>query len=220
MTSASVSNRATTKAAELVRGGAINGQHHRQVRIWRGWRRAAVVLRERAQMRRVIVHRLASIRPVPYVTGEAGRVSPQVANYNHPEHPELEDFGHVMLSAENCTGYIRVDWFTPDGLPTWGDGRLFVVGTEGTIEVRKYLDIAGRPGADHLFLVDQKGVQHIDCSGVERPMGGNLCTTSCTRSRLCRRSTASMHRNWPCGRRRWRRGWGIWQSKQLYGFGC
>ena len=58
-----------------------------------------------------------------------------------------------------------MDWFTPDGLPTWGDGRLTILGTEGTIELRKYLDIAGRPGTDHLFLVDKAGTRHIDASG-------------------------------------------------------
>ncbi len=172
-------NRATTKAAELVRGGAIGqvvntigtGPHLARLETRPPWFFERCPIRRRHHR-----HRLASIRPVPLRDrGEAGTdCRRQVANYNHPEHPELEDFGHVMLSAENCTGYIRVDWFTPDGLPTWGDGRLFVVGTEGTIEVRKYLDIAGRPGADHLFLVDQKGVQHIDCSGVELPYGRQL----------------------------------------------
>jgi hypothetical protein len=49
-------------------------------------------------------------------------------------------------------------------LPTWGDGRLTILGTEGTIELRKYVDIAGRPGTDHLFLVDGKGTRHIDAS--------------------------------------------------------
>ncbi|MDI9549425.1 MAG: Gfo/Idh/MocA family oxidoreductase [Chloroflexota bacterium] len=172
-------NRATTKAAELVRGGAIGqvvntigtGPHLARLETRPPW------FFERAQYGGVITD-IASHQfdQFLYVTGakQVQIVAAQVANYNHPEHPELEDFGHVMLSAENCTGYIRVDWFTPDGLPTWGDGRLFVVGTEGTIEVRKYLDIAGRPGADHLFLVDQKGVQHIDCSGVELPYGRQL----------------------------------------------
>jgi len=60
-----------------------------------------------------------------------------------------------------------VDWFTPQGLPTWGDGRLVIVGTEGYIEVRKYVDIEGRPGTDHLFLADQNGTEYIDCSDVQ-----------------------------------------------------
>ena len=83
-------------------------------------------------------------------------VSAQISNFHHPEHPELEDFGDVMVRGDGGTGYIRVDWFTPDGLGVWGDGRLFITGTDGYIELRKYIDITGRPGGEHLFLVDQK----------------------------------------------------------------
>ncbi len=35
--------------------------------------------------------------------------------------------------------------------------------------MRKYIDIAGRPGIDHLFLVDGKGRRHIDCSDCDLP---------------------------------------------------
>lgn len=75
----------------------------------------------------------------------------------------FEDFGEIVLRGEAARGYVRVDWFTPDGLPTWGDGRLTILGTEGYIELRKYVDIAGRPGKDHLFLVDKSGTRHIPC---------------------------------------------------------
>ena len=78
---------------------------------------------------------------------------------------DFDDFGEVVLRSERAAGYIRVDWFTPDGLPTWGDGRLTILGTEGTIELRKYIDIEGRPGTDHLFLADRKGTRHIGCEG-------------------------------------------------------
>jgi predicted dehydrogenase len=91
-------------------------------------------------------------------------VAAHVANRSHPEHPELEDFGEALVRAEGATGYVRVDWFTPDGLGVWGDGRLTILGTDGYIELRKYVDVAGRPGADHLFLVDGKQTRHIDCS--------------------------------------------------------
>jgi predicted dehydrogenase len=80
----------------------------------------------------------------------------------------FEDFGEVVLRSERASGYIRVDWFTPDGLPTWGDGRLTILGTEGTIELRKYLDIEGRPGTDHLFMSDRKGTRYLHCEG--RPL--------------------------------------------------
>jgi len=101
-------------------------------------------------------------------------VASQVANHNNPAHPEFEDFGDIVLNGNGATGYIRVDWFTPDGLPVWGDGRLFILGTEGYIELRKYIDIAGKPGAHHLFMTDKNGVQYIDCKDVKLPYGGQL----------------------------------------------
>jgi len=100
--------------------------------------------------------------------------SSQIANFDHPDTPEFEDFGQMILVSDSATGFIRVDWFTQDGLPVWGDGRLFILGTEGTIELRKYIDIAGRPGGDHLFLVDRSGVRHIDCSATEITFGRQL----------------------------------------------
>jgi predicted dehydrogenase len=101
-------------------------------------------------------------------------VSSQIGNVAHPQYPGFEDFGDVMLRGNGGTGYIRIDWFTPDGLKTWGDGRLTVLGTEGYIEVRKNIDIAGRPGGSHLFLVNGKDTQYIDCSNVELPYGRQL----------------------------------------------
>jgi predicted dehydrogenase len=96
---------------------------------------------------------------------DARIVSSFVANRDLPEIPAFEDYGEMLLDCGHARGYIRVDWFTPDGLPTWGDGRLFLLGTEGTIELRKYLDICGRKGTDHLFIADREGVRHIDASG-------------------------------------------------------
>ena len=101
-------------------------------------------------------------------------VSSSVHNRNHPNRPGLQDVGDAHVRTDRTTGYIRVDWFTPEGLPTWGDGRLTILGTEGYIELRKYIDIAGKPGTDHLFLVDKKGVQHIDCAQVELPFGAQF----------------------------------------------
>ena len=99
------------------------------------------------------------------------------ANRNHPEYPELEDFGEAVLVGDNgARNYFRVDWFTPDGLSTWGDGRTFILGTDGTIELRKYVN-AGVPGSgpDHLLLVNGKGEQHIECHGkVGFPFFGQL----------------------------------------------
>lgn len=108
-----------------------------------------------------------------YYTGSttADVTASQIANVNHPDKPKFQDFGDMMLHGNGGAGYVRVDWFTPKGLGTWGDGRLFLLGTEGYIELRKYADIAGRNGGNHLFLVDQKQVRYIDCGKVALPFG-------------------------------------------------
>jgi predicted dehydrogenase len=82
------------------------------------------------------------------------------------EPPGFEDFAELVLATPSLRGYIRLDWFTPDGLPTWGDGRFFIAGTEGTLELRKNLDIEGRAGTDHMFIANRAGTRHVDCSGL------------------------------------------------------
>jgi len=89
-----------------------------------------------------------------------------VANYANPDTPELEDFGEASLLGNNgATNYIRVDWFTPAGLGTWGDGRTIILGTDGYIELRKYVDVGREATGDHLYLVDQKGEHHLSVAG-------------------------------------------------------
>ena len=78
----------------------------------------------------------------------------------------FEDFAELMLATPSVRGYVRLDWFTPDGLPTWGDGRLLLVGTEGTLELRKNLDIEGRPGTDHMFVANRSATRYVDCSAL------------------------------------------------------
>jgi predicted dehydrogenase len=78
----------------------------------------------------------------------------------------FEDFAEIILQTPSVRGYCRVDWFTPDGLPTWGDGRLFLVGSEGTLELRKNLDIEGRPGTDHMFIASRSTTRYVDCGGL------------------------------------------------------
>lgn len=97
-------------------------------------------------------------------------------NMGHPDHPGLEDFGHATLEGNNGTsGYFRVDWFTPDGLRAWGDGRCLILGTEGYIELRKYLDVTTDLGGNQLILVDGKQEHRIDCTGqVGFPFFGEL----------------------------------------------
>ena len=98
-------------------------------------------------------------------------VAAQTGNIAWTDKPNFEDFGDMVCAGNGGTGYIRVDWYTPDGLPTWGDGRLFLLGTEGYIELRKYVDIAGRPGGNHLLIADKTGVRYMDCSQVHLPFG-------------------------------------------------
>jgi len=169
-------NAATTKAGELVRAGAIG----RVVQtIGLGPHRTNLPQRPDWFFRRAqyggILNDIGShqIDQFFFFTGSttAEVVAAQVANYKHPQYPELEDFGDLILRGDRGTGYIRVDWYTPDGLGVWGDVRLFVLGTDGYIEVRKYCDLAGRPGDNHLFLVDHQGVHYVDCSQVDLPCG-------------------------------------------------
>ena len=100
--------------------------------------------------------------------------SSQIGNFNIPKYPKYSDFGDMNVRSPHATGYIRIDWFTPEGLDTWGDGRTFILGTEGYIEMRKYIDIAGRKGGNHLFLVNQKETKYFDCSQVYVPYGEQL----------------------------------------------
>ena len=99
---------------------------------------------------------------------DASVVSSRIANYAHPEYPELEDFGDCQLTGSNgASGYFRVDWFTPDGLRTWGDGRMFIMGTKGFIEVRKYVNLASRSeGGGHVYVVSDRGERYYCAEGM------------------------------------------------------
>ena len=177
-------NAATVRAGELVAAGAIG----RVVQtIGLGPHRTNPASRPEWFFRRSryggILNDIASHQADQFLffTGATGAevVAAQVGNYRYPQHPEFEDFGDLTLrgttpEGAQVTGYIRVDWYTPDGLASWGDGRLVILGTEGYIEIRKNVDIAGRPGGNHLFLVDGKGTRYIDCLDVELPYGRQL----------------------------------------------
>jgi len=103
-------------------------------------------------------------------------VCSRVANYYHREYPDFEDYGDAMVSCDNgVAGYFRVDWFTPDGLSNWGDGRLIILGTDGYIELRKYLDVASDPEGDHVILVNHEGEYHYKVAGkIGYPFFGRL----------------------------------------------
>lgn len=95
-------------------------------------------------------------------------------NVDTPDHPGFFDYGHATIASDHATGFIRVDWLTTEGSPAWGDGRLFILGTHGNIELRKYMDTEGRPGGDHLFLTDVRGTRYIDCSATPLTYGARL----------------------------------------------
>jgi predicted dehydrogenase len=172
-------NRGTVRAGELVTAGAIGkvvqtiglGPHRMNPKTRPAWfferQRYGGILCDIAS------HQFDQFL---FFTGstEATIVASQVGNVNNPKYPGLEDFGDAMVRGNGGVGYVRVDWFTPDGLSTWGDGRLTVLGTDGYIEVRKNVDIGGRPGGSHLFLVDQKETRIIDCKDVVLPYGERL----------------------------------------------
>lgn len=95
----------------------------------------------------------------------------QISNIRHPQHPRFQDFGDMVLRGNKGFGYVRLDWFTPNGLGTWGDGRLFILGTDGYIEVRKYTNVAVSKQGNNLFIVDGKEQRYIDCNNVPLPFG-------------------------------------------------
>jgi len=180
-------NKATVKAGELVKAGAIGkviqtiglGPHRLSLSTRPQW------FFDKKYFGGIITdigsHQFDQFL---YFTGstKADIVFSQTGNVAHPLYPQFEDFGDVTVNGNGGTGYIRVDWFTPDGLKTWGDGRLTILGTEGFIEIRKNIDIAGRDGGNHLFVVNGKDTQYIDCSNVNLPYGEQLVNDILNRS--------------------------------------
>ncbi|MEP7292220.1 MAG: Gfo/Idh/MocA family oxidoreductase [Chloroflexota bacterium] len=174
-------NPSTVKAAELARSGAI-GKVVQTVGFGPHRFLGHVVPRppwtKDPQFYGGILNDLAShqIDQFLYITqsSSAEIVQSQVGNVHHRQFPLFEDFGDLTIRSTQATGYVRVDWLNPRGLNTWGDVRLFVLGTEGYIELRKNVDIAGREGTNHLFMVDQQQTQYVDCADVVLPYGAQL----------------------------------------------
>ena len=169
-------NRATVKAAELARAGAIGkviqtvglGPHRvnpstRAPWFWDPTQYGGIICDIGSHQFDQFLYFTGSTR--------ASVVASQVANVRHKDRPAFQDFGDVMVRGDKGTGYVRLDWFTPDGLPTWGDTRLTVLGTDGFMEIRKNVDLAGRAGGSHLYVTDAKGVRYEDCSAVDLPWG-------------------------------------------------
>jgi len=164
-----VTSRSTCRALELVRAGAIGdvvetvglGPHQLGLTARPEWffdpARSGGILGDLAS------HPMDQFL-VFTDSREAEVVAARVENRANPERPAFEDYGSAFVRGDRGTGFMRVDWYTPAGLGTWGDVRLTVLGTEGTIELRKNVDPAGRPGGEHLILVDAKETRHVDCS--------------------------------------------------------
>ena len=170
---------AVTKADELVRAGAIGsvkqtlgiGPHRQNLDSRPDWffdrQRFGGILCD------IGSHQIDQYL---YFTGAQDvRIShAYTENTTLPAYPGFQDFGEIALNSPQGNGYIRVDWFTPDALPTWGDGRLFILGDEGSIEIRKYTNIAQPHITDQLFLATHKHVRQIDCRDSELPYFSNL----------------------------------------------
>jgi predicted dehydrogenase len=179
MYSERLENKATVRAGELVKAGAIGqviqtigmGPHRMNIKTRPEW------FFDKAMYGGIICdigsHQFDQFL---FFTGstQADVVSSQVGNVHYPQYPKFEDFGDATLRGNGGAGYVRVDWFTPDGLNTWGDGRLTILGTDGYMELRKYTDIGGRTGGNHLFLVDNKETRYVDCSDQALPYGEQL----------------------------------------------
>lgn len=170
---------AVTRAAELVAGGAIGrvvqtlgqGPHRLNRHLRPDW------FFQRARYGGILAD-IAShqIDQFLFFTGAADPrvVAAHAANHANPDDPGLQDFGEILLRSEAAHGYIRVDWYTPDALPTWGDGRLTILGTEGYIELRKYVDVAREETTDHLYLVNGSTCEHMDARDAGLPYFGRL----------------------------------------------
>ena len=126
-----------------------------------------------------------------YYTGstEAEVAESQIANVRHPQRPQFQDFGDMVLRGNRGLGYVRLDWFTPDGLGTWGDGRLFILGTDGYIEVRKYTNVTVGKQGNNLFIVDKNQARYIDCNNLSLPFGPQFVADIVNRTHIAQDQT-------------------------------
>ena len=113
----------------------------------------------------------------------------QIANVRHPDRPRFQDFGDMILRGDRGLGYVRLDWFTPKGLGTWGDGRLFILGTDGYIEIRKYTNVAVNKQGNNLFIVNNKEARYIDCNNMPLPFGPQFVADVVNRTHIAQDQT-------------------------------
>lgn len=165
---------AVTRATELVFGGAIGrivqtvglGPHKKNLKTRPPW------FFERQRYGGILCdigsHQIDQF--LHFTSSDNAEISHAlVENTTMPDQPGFQDFGEMVLRSDHGHGYIRIDWFTPDGLPTWGDGRLFIQGTDGHIELRKYTDIGRRHVTNSLFLVNGEKDTLIPCDNAGLP---------------------------------------------------
>ena len=120
---------------------------------------------------------------------QAEVVESQIANLRHPNRPRFQDFGDMVLRGDRGLGYVRLDWFTPDGLGTWGDGRLFILGTNGYMEIRKYTNVAVKKQGNNLFLVDNQRARYFDCNNLTLPFGPEFVADIVNRTHVAQDQT-------------------------------
>jgi predicted dehydrogenase len=172
-------NKATVRAGELVQAGVIGkviqtiglGPHKMNTATRPEW------FFDKAKFGGIITD-IASHQMDQFLffTGstKAEVVASQVGNVHHSQYPLFEDFGDAIVKGNGGTGYVRVDWFTPNNLKAFGDGRLTILGTEGYIELRKYVDVARSDKGSNLYMVNHKETKYIDCSDQDLPFGRQL----------------------------------------------
>jgi len=104
-----------------------------------------------------------------FLTGQAVKTGrARVGNVANPDEYDFQDFGDITFQGTSgTTGYARVDWLTPETLPSFGDLRCMVVGTEGYLEVRKKIDLAvdnNRYTGDQLLICSKnRAPERVDC---------------------------------------------------------
>ena len=161
---------------------------------------ARVVLESRSIRRNSVRHRLAPGGSVPVLHGIDARPkwwSRRSQMCAIPSIPRFQDFGDMVLRGDRGFGYVRLDWFTPDGLGTWGDGRLFILGTDGYIEVRKYTNVGVSHQGNNLFMVDSKQARYIDCNNMPLPFGPQFVADIVNRTHMAQdQDEACWPRSW------------------------
>lgn len=178
-------NRAVARAVAMARAGAVGrvvhvtgtGPHALHADLRPDWfwdpARSGGILVDLASHQ---VDQFVAICGDPAADAHAGvsLAGSRVGNVACPEHPAVQDVGSITLVGNGAVGEHRVDLLSPPGLPTWGDVRLTIVGTEGTLEVRANIDVAGEAGDEHLIVIDGEGVRRVDVSGDELPWAEHL----------------------------------------------